>query len=44
MHKLNPFVLTALLAVMTQAGGATPVAAGTLDDILARGESGMTLC
>ncbi|MDP3958542.1 MAG: ABC transporter substrate-binding protein [Pseudorhodobacter sp.] len=38
MHKLNPFVLTALLAVMTQAGGATQVAAGTLDDILARGE------
>lgn len=38
MSKLNAFVLTAMLAVMTQAGSATSVDAGTLDDIIARGE------
>lgn len=38
MSKLNAFVLTATLAVMTQAAGATSVNAGTLDDIIARGE------
>ncbi|MGV8989287.1 MAG: ABC transporter substrate-binding protein [Cypionkella sp.] len=38
MSKLNAFVLTAMFAVMTQAVGATSADAGTLDDILARGE------
>lgn len=38
MSKLNAFVLTAMLAVMTQAGTATLVDAGTLDEIIARGE------
>ncbi len=38
MSKLNTFVLMAMLAVMTQAGSATSVDAGTLDDIIARGE------
>ena len=38
MSKLNAFVLTATLAVMTLATGATSVNAGTLDDIIARGE------
>lgn len=38
MSRLNAFVLTAMLAAMTQAGGATSVEAGTLDDIIARGE------
>ena len=38
MRKLSAFVLTAMLAVITQAGSATLVVAGTLDDIIARGE------
>ncbi|WP_415183016.1 ABC transporter substrate-binding protein [Phaeovulum sp.] len=38
MTKLNAFALTAMLAVMTQVGVATAVEAGTLEDILQRGE------
>ena len=38
MNKLNAFVVTAMLAVITQAGTTTSVNAGTLDDIIARGE------
>lgn len=38
MSKLNALVLTAMVAVLTQAGSATSVDAGTLDDIIARGE------
>lgn len=38
MSKLNAFVLTATLAVMTHAGSVASADAGTLDDIIARGE------
>jgi len=38
MTKLNALVLAAMLGTLAQAGGATAVEAGTLDDILKRGE------
>ncbi len=38
MSKLGAFVLTAMLAVLGQAANATKVEAGTLDEILKRGE------